>query len=84
MFASSCSVESSVRSFITKQHLLARSDGGVIAWLFFGVKREYQCSGKYLVNSMGWVKQYLEEEDESVYFGNRGACLLNTFKVDVI
>jgi hypothetical protein len=57
-------VESNVRSFITRQHLLARSDDGVTAWLFFGVKRKYHCSGKYRVNSMSWVKEYLEEENE--------------------
>ena len=68
MPASSHNVESNVRSFINRQHLRARSDGGVTAWLFFGVKREYHCSGKYRVNSMSWVKQYLEEENESVYF----------------
>lgn len=68
MPASSYSVESNVRSFITK-HLRARSDEGVTAWLLLGVKREYQCSGKYRVNSMSWVKQNLEEENESTYFG---------------
>jgi len=81
--ASSHNVESK-RSLITGQHPLARSDDGVTAWLFFGVKRECQCSGKYRVNSMSWVKQCLEEQNDSVYVGNRGAFLLNMFVVDII
>lgn len=84
MLASSRNVESNVRSFINRQHLRARSDDGVTAWLFFGVKREYQCSGKYRANSVSWVKQCLEGENESVYFGNGGACRLNMFVVDII
>ena len=86
MPASSHNVGSNVRALITRQHLLARSDDGFTAWPFFGVKREYQCCGKDRVNSMSWVKQHLAEENESVYFGNRGAFLLNTrmFVVDII